>query len=65
MYRLLHGYTNGRGAYIGILDKCPAITLIDATVAEALASMEIKQREKYFSFEVAMVREWNRAKGVG
>ncbi|MDE4907303.1 hypothetical protein L0665_01535 [Methanogenium marinum] len=56
--RLLFGYSNGRATYTGILDKCPAIGLIDAMVAEDLCGMEIKKREKYFSFDVGMYRDW-------
>ncbi|GAB7016678.1 hypothetical protein [Methanogenium cariaci] len=63
-YRLLHGYTNSRATYTGILDKCPAVSLIDATVAEVLGGMEIKRREKYFSFDAAIYREWMRQSDV-
>jgi len=31
-YRLLHGYTNNRTTYAGILEKCPAVSYIDTTV---------------------------------
>ncbi len=63
-YRLLHGYTSKKATYTGILDKCPAVSLIDATVAEMLSGMEIKRREKYFSFDAAMYREWMRQSDV-
>ncbi|MDE4907745.1 hypothetical protein L0665_03850 [Methanogenium marinum] len=63
-YRLLHGYTTKRATYAGILDKCPAVSFIDATVAEMLSGMEIKRREKYFSFDVAIYRDWMRQSDV-
>ncbi len=63
-YRLLHGYTSKKAVYTGILDKCPAVSLIDATVAEMLGEMEIKRREKYFSFDMAIYREWMRESDV-
>ena len=57
-YRLLHGYTNSRATYTGILDKCPAVSLIDATVAEERFGIEMKRREHYFSFDDRAYREW-------
>jgi hypothetical protein len=57
-YRLLHGYTNSRATYTGILDKCPALSLIDATVADEHFGIEMKRREHYFSFDYRTYREW-------
>ena len=58
-YRLLHGYTNSRATYQGILDKCPAISLIDATVAEEICGVECRRREHYFSFDLLQYRGWS------
>jgi len=58
VYRLLKGYRNGRGFYTGILDKCPAVSYIDATVAEDIYGMEVKHREHYFSFDVGLYKHW-------
>jgi len=58
VYRLLKGYRNGRGSYTGILDKCPAVSYIDATVAEDIYGMEVKHREHYFSFDVGLYKNW-------
>ncbi len=58
-YRLLHGYTNSKTIYTGILDKCPAVSLIDATVAEEVYGLEIKRREQYFSFDYEAYRQWS------
>uniref|UniRef100_UPI0026190E71 hypothetical protein n=1 Tax=uncultured Methanofollis sp. TaxID=262500 RepID=UPI0026190E71 len=57
-YRLLHGYTNSRTTYTGILDKCPAVSLIDATVADEHFGIEMKRREHYFSFDDRAYRDW-------
>jgi hypothetical protein len=58
VYRLLKGYRNGRGNYAGILDKCPAVSYIDATVAEDIYGMEVKHREHYFSFDIGLYKNW-------
>jgi len=58
-YRLLHGYSNSRASYTGILDKCPAISFIDATVAEELYGVSLKRREHYFSFDFELYRSWS------
>jgi hypothetical protein len=58
VYRLLKGYRNGRGSYAGILDKCPAVSYIDATIAEDIYGMEVKHREHYFSFDIGLYKNW-------
>ncbi len=58
-YRLLHGYSVNKIRYQGILDKCPAISLIDATVAEAFCGIEGRQRKHYFSFDLMHYRRWS------
>ena len=57
--RILQGYTNAKETYAGILDKCPAVSPIDATVAESLGGMEIRRHERYFSLDAAIYREWS------
>ncbi|MBT8508706.1 hypothetical protein AZH53_09845 [Methanomicrobiaceae archaeon CYW5] len=57
-YRLLHGYSNSHASYLGILDKCPAISLIDATVVEDIEGTEAKRRQHYFSFDLVQYLEW-------
>lgn len=59
-YRLLHGYSSRKGSYPGILDKCPAVSYIDATVAEELYGVELKRREHYFAFDIVHYRVWSR-----
>ncbi|WFN33442.1 hypothetical protein L1S32_06160 [Methanogenium sp. S4BF] len=58
-YRLLHGYSVNRTTYQGVLDKCPAISLIDATVAEEFCGVEGRQRKHYFSFDLVQYRKWS------
>ncbi|OPZ41563.1 MAG: hypothetical protein BWY93_02256 [Euryarchaeota archaeon ADurb.BinA087] len=55
---MLKGYRNSRGLYTGILDKCPAVSYIDATVAEDIYGMEVKHREHYFSFDIGLYKNW-------
>ena len=57
-YRLLHGYNNSKVRYTGILDKCPAVGFIDATVAEEICGIPLKTREHHFSFNREIYREW-------
>lgn len=58
IYRLLKGYQNNKGTYQGILDKCPAVSYIDATVAEDLYGVEVKRHEHYFSFDPILYKLW-------
>ncbi|MFA5398512.1 MAG: hypothetical protein WC346_21040, partial [Methanogenium sp.] len=58
IYRLLHGYTNSRATYAGILDKCPAVSLITATVAEELYGLDIRRQKHFFSFDRIMYHTW-------
>jgi len=57
--RLLHGYNNSRAAYAGLLEKCPAISLYDATVSEGGEyGVTIRRREQYFTFDAEVYRAW-------
>ena len=60
-YRILHGYTNNRATYTGILDKCPAVSYIDATVAGEMVGVgeTVRRREHYFSFDLEAYRAWS------
>lgn len=58
IYRLLKGYQSRQGTYQGILDKCPAVSYIDATVAEDLYGVEVKRHEHYFSFDPILYKLW-------
>nr|WP_303714758.1 hypothetical protein [Methanoculleus marisnigri] len=60
-YRLLHGYRNNRAAYAGLLEKCPAVSYIDATVTDGMigAGETVRRREHYFSFDQEVYRAWS------
>jgi hypothetical protein len=58
--RLLHGYNNSRAAYAGLLEKCPAISIYDATVTEGGEyGVTVRRREQYFTFDVEVYRAWS------
>jgi hypothetical protein len=58
--RLLHGYNNSRAAYAGLLEKCPAISLYDATVTEGGEyGVTVRRREQYFTFDPEVYRAWS------
>jgi len=59
VYRLLKGYQGNKGSYPGILDKCPAVSYIDATVARDLYGVEVKHREHYFTFDPVLYKTWS------
>ncbi|WP_292517937.1 hypothetical protein [Methanoculleus sp.] len=60
-YRLLHGYTNNRAAYAGLLEKCPTVSYIDATVTGEMIGVgeTVRRREHYFSFDPEVYRAWS------
>ena len=61
--RLLNGYVSRGTLYSGLLEKCPAISLYDATVTEdGEYGVTIRRREQYFTFDAEVYRAWsNRA----
>jgi len=61
--RLLVGYVSRGTPYSGLLEKCPAISLYDATVTEdGEYGVTIRRREQYFTFDAEVYRAWsNRA----
>ena len=63
--RLLHGYNNSRATYAGLLEKCPAISLYDATVSEGGEyGVTVRRREQYFTFDAEVYRTWTGAATV-
>ncbi|WP_067073145.1 hypothetical protein [Methanoculleus horonobensis] len=60
-YRLLHGYNNNRAVYAGLLEKCPAVSYIDATVTGEMLGVgeTVRRREHYFSFDLEVYRAWS------
>ncbi|HNQ32652.1 MAG TPA: hypothetical protein PKJ93_02630, partial [Methanoculleus sp.] len=58
--RLLQGYTSRGTPYSGLLEKCPAISLFDATVTENTDDrVTVRRREQYFTFNTEVYRAWN------
>lgn len=50
--RLLHGYVSREMPYSGLLEKCPVISLYDATVTEDGGyGITVRRREQYFTFD--------------
>ena len=57
--RLLVGYVSRGTPYSGLLEKCPAISLYDATVTEdGEYGVTIRRREQYFTFDAEVYRQW-------
>ena len=57
--RLLNGYVSRGTPYSGLLEKCPAISLYDATVTEdGGCGVTVRRREQYFTFDGEVYRAW-------
>ncbi|MEN6512424.1 hypothetical protein [Methanoculleus sp.] len=57
--RLLNGYVSRGTPYSGLLEKCPAISLYDATVTEdGGCGVTVRRREQYFTFDREVYRAW-------
>ena len=57
--RLLNGYVSRGTPYSGLLEKCPAISLYDATVTEdGGCGVTVRRREQYFTFDHEVYRAW-------
>ncbi|KUL02125.1 MAG: Uncharacterized protein XE10_0806 [Methanoculleus marisnigri] len=55
--RLLNGYSSRGTPYSGLLEKCPAISLYDATVTEdGGCGGTVRRREQYFTFDIEVYR---------
>jgi len=57
--RIFQGYTNGGSSYSGLLEKCPAISFIDATVSQEMDGCMLRRRENQFSFSYEVYHRWN------
>ncbi|WOF17336.1 hypothetical protein F1737_08805 [Methanoplanus sp. FWC-SCC4] len=57
--RIFQGYTNGGNLYSGLLEKCPAISFIDATVSHEVDGCMVRRRENQFSFNYEVYHRWN------
>ena len=63
--RLLHGYVSRGIPYSGLLAKCPAVSLYDATVTEdGDYGTTIRRREQFFTFDIEVYRTWSNSASV-
>ncbi len=56
--RILQGYTAKGTTYCGFLEKCPALSVVDATVVNDTSGMVIRRHEAHFQFDAGCYREW-------
>jgi hypothetical protein len=56
--RILQGYTAKGTVYCGLLEKCPAISVVDATVIDESAGTTVRRHESHFQFDTERYREW-------
>ncbi|NLZ30909.1 MAG: hypothetical protein GX885_09260, partial [Methanomicrobiales archaeon] len=56
--RILQGYTSKGTVYSGLLEKCPAVSVVDATVVDTSQEVTIRRHELLFQFDAACYREW-------
>ncbi|WP_048152476.1 hypothetical protein, partial [Methanolacinia paynteri] len=57
--RIFQGYSKGDYSYSGLLEKCPAIGFIDATVSQEVDGYMVRRRENQFSFDYEIYQGWN------
>jgi hypothetical protein len=57
--RIFNGYSNGDKSYSGLLEKCPAIGFIDATVTQEGDCSLIRRRENQYSFNLEAYKRWS------
>ena len=57
--RIFHGYLSRGCSYSGLLEKCPAISFIDATVSQEVDGCMVRHRESRYSFNYEIYREWD------
>ena len=56
--RILQGYTAKGTVYCGLLEKCPAIGVVDATVIDESTGTTVRRHESHFQFDAERYREW-------
>ena len=63
--RILHGYTSRGTVYAGLLEKCPAVSLFDASVSESTPDgSSVRRREQHFTFDPEVYRAWSHGAAV-
>ena len=56
--RILQGYTGRGTVYCGLLEKCPALAVVDATVIDESTGTTVRRHESHFQFDAERYREW-------
>ena len=56
--RILQGYTARGTTYCGLLEKCPALGVVDATVLDESTGTVVRRHELHFQFDAERYREW-------
>jgi len=56
--RILQGYTARGMTYCGLLKKCPAISVVDATVIDESTGTTVRRHELHFQFDAGRYQEW-------
>lgn len=56
--RILQGYTARGTIYCGLLEKCPALGVVDATVIDESTGTTVRRHESHFQFDAERYREW-------
>jgi len=56
--RILQGYTAKGTTYCGLLEKCPAVSVVDATVLDESTGIVVRRHELHFQFDAEAYREW-------
>jgi len=56
--RILQGYTARGTVYCGLLEKCPALAVVDATVIDESTGTTVRRHESHFQFDTERYREW-------
>ena len=56
--RILQGYTAKGTVYAGLLEKCPALAVVDATVTDNSTEETVRRHELHFQFDAGRYREW-------
>jgi hypothetical protein len=55
--RILQGYSSRGKVYAGLLEKCPAVSMVDATMVDDSTEVVIRRHELLFQFDAGRYRE--------
>jgi hypothetical protein len=63
-YRVLQGHERRGRTYAGLLEKCPAVSVVRTTVSEGDCGVPVKRHELHFLFDPVRYRQWTANAGV-